>query len=80
MRAIVICAIFILTVAMSCFQLVSASNNEQAYSQRAVLKRIKRQNSGNPGSEMDGGGGMSSASESSGSATMQTGPGPRSQH
>ena len=77
MRAIFIFAIIALTFAMNCFQLVSATTKEQTYSQRTALRKTKRQNSGNPGSEMNGGGGMSSASESSGSASMQTGPGPK---
>ncbi|KAF1797117.1 hypothetical protein V8B55DRAFT_1485754 [Mucor lusitanicus] len=75
MRAAFVFIIMILTFTMSCFQSVSATK-EQAYSQRTALRKIKRQNSGSPGSQMNGGGGMSSGSESSGSATMQTGPGP----
>ncbi|CAO3651970.1 unnamed protein product [Mucor fragilis] len=76
MRAAIIFTIIALTFVMNCFQLVSATEG-QAYSQRIASRKIKRQNSGNPGSEMNGGGGMSSASESSGSASMQTGPGPK---
>ncbi|GAN08548.1 hypothetical protein MAM1_0211d08062 [Mucor ambiguus] len=76
MRSTAIVTIMVLTFAMNCFQLVSATN-EQAYSPITALRRIKRQNSGNPGSEINGGGGISSSSESSGSATMQTVHGPK---
>ncbi|KAK4514263.1 SPX domain-containing protein [Mucor velutinosus] len=76
MRNSAIFAIAVLTFSMNCFHLVSATK-KQTYSQRTTLREIKRQSSGNPGSELNGSGGMSSASGSSESATMQTGPGPK---